>query len=215
MRKLKNKRFRFNMIEIMLAIAILAFGFASVLGLFPVAIKAVRSSQAEGLANDAANNVYVYYKGFANAIKSPGVYFYKDIFVNDSIIAWEDQDNFRTSSFGNDFLSALKAFNGPIVQGSVGFQPGMNLFQPVSLAPCFFLVLGSADFKKTEFTAQIIVWRNKVDRLATPATPAPAPPQFTYEQAVELNMEVSWPINIPYDDREKRYYQFVITNPTP
>lgn len=198
------------MIEIMLAIAILAFGFTSVLGLFPVAIKAVRSSQAEGLANDAANNIYVYYKGYASAIDSlgpPVVYFYKKIFV-DSPIFPEDASGLRT--MGSDFFENLRDSSNPI--DDLGFQPGMNLFQPHAAEPCFFLVLGSADFKEVGFTAQIIVWRNKVDRLAIPTNPNPG--KFDdYNKAVELNMEVSWPINIPYSEREKRHYQFVIINP--
>lgn len=217
MRKLKNKRLYFNMIEIVLAIAILAFGFASVLGLFPVAIKAVRTSQAEGLANNAANNVFAYYKGYASALKSSVpliAYFHNDLFNGNSIIDWTTTASSLRSSAtadGNDFLSNLQASNNPTTDADLGFQPGMNLFQPkpTDKKPCFFLVLGSSDFKKTEFTAQIILWKEQIVKLIAGAVSSD---KLTYNQAAELNVEVSWPINIPYSEREKRYYQFVIVN---
>lgn len=221
MHKSRNRRFHFNMFEIVLAIAILAFGFASVLGLFPVALRAVRNSQAEGLASNAVNNIYVYYKSYANAIKSqpPKTYFYNDLFDGTDIIRFPDAElgtevsDFRNSvkSYGNIFLSDLKNSSDPVTDSNLGFQLGMDLFQPqpTEKKPCFFLVLGSSDYKKTEFTAQIIVWKKKVVRIIAGAV---STDKLTYKQAVELNMEVTWPVNIPYTDREKRHYQFIITN---
>lgn len=223
MHKSRNRRFHFNMFEIVLAIAILAFGFASVLGLFPVGLKALRNSQAEGLVSNAVNNIYVYYKSFAHATKSPGVYFHGDLFIDASTyINWTAPDDLRDKAkdtrsilYGQNFLDELYDSVAPTnptdpKYGVLKFQPGLGLFQPEANTLVFFLILGSSDFKKTEFTAQIIVWKKKIIKIIAGAVSVD---ELTYKQAVELNMEVTWPINIPYADREKRHYQFVITNP--
>ena len=214
MHKSRNRRFHFNMFEIVLAIAILAFGFASVLGLFPVGIKAVRNSQAEGLVSNAVNNIYVYYKSYAHARNSSGVCFHEYLFEGSTFLEVGGVQSFRdiAKSDGDNFLAALNDPDlGPITEGVLGFRQGMNLFQHYSGKSIFFLTLGSPDSKKTEFTAQIIVWKKQVDKIV--ANGSSAEPPLTYKQAVELNMEVTWPINIPYSDREKRHYQLVITNP--
>lgn len=213
MRKSKIKPLYFNMIEIVLAIAILAFGFASVLGLFPVAIKAVRNSQAEGLASNAVNNIFVYYKSYASALNSSGKYFHKELFEGSTFLEVGGVQSFRdiAKSDGDTFLAALNDPTlGPITEGVLGFRQGMNLFQHYSGKSVFFLTLGSPDSKKTEFAAEIIVWKSQIDKIIAGG---PSTEKFTYAQAVELNMEVSWPIYIPYSEREKRHYQFVVTNP--
>jgi len=221
------------MIEIVLAIAILAFGFASILGLFPVALKAVRNSQVEGIAADAANDLYGYYKSYAYVPNSlvPGEFLYKDLLGytsgNGSLVDWyeeADLSNFRTNYavavgdmrngqvFYKELQTKLKDAppNSPPDLSSLGFIEVIGLFQP-SINSYFYLVKGSEDFKKIDFTAQVLVWRTQMEKVYNVGESGVT--KVGYDRAVILNVEISWPINVPYPDREKRYYQFSITNP--
>ena len=218
------------MIEIVLAIAILAFGFASILGLFPVALKAVRNSQVEGIAADAANDLYGYYKSYANVPNSlvPGEFLYKTLFDysgTGTLVDWyegEDnddelkdfRDNFAVGGDmgnGQKFYEALQTElkNATPDLSSLGFIEVIGLFQP-SINSYFYLVKGSEDLKKIDFTAQVLVWRTQMEEVYNVGESVT---KVDYDRAVILNVEISWPINVPYPDREKRYYQFSITNP--
>ena len=220
------------MIEIVLAIAILAFGFASILGLFPVALKAVRNSQVEGIAADAANDLYGYYKSYANVPNSlvPGEFLYTTLFYYSGTppyVDWyevSDLDGFRTGDaigtdkrngqiFYEELLAKLK--DDPPNLSSLGFIEVIGLFQPdtVGKKSYFYLVKGSEDFKKIDFTAQVLVWRTQMEKVYNVNVDDPEDTKVDYKRAVVLNVEISWPINVPYPDREKRYYQFSITNP--
>ena len=230
MLNLKSKICFFNMIEIVLAIAILAFGFASILGLFPVALKAVRNSQVEGIAADAANDLYGYYKSYAyvpNSLVS-GEFLYKDLLGytsgNGSLVDWyeeADLNAFRTvHSLGTDerngqvfyanLLAELKLGSPDLEKSGIGLKKVIGLFQP-SINSYFYLVKGSEDLKKIDFTAQVFVWRTKMEKVYNVGESGVT--KVGYDRAVILNVEISWPINVPYPDREKRYYQFSITNP--
>lgn len=218
------------MIEIVLAIAILAFGFASILGLFPVALKAVRNSQVEGIAADAANDLYGYYKSYANVRKpSSDEYLYTDLFDysgTGTLVDWYEETDlnaFRTNYavavgdmrngqvFYKELQTKLKDAppNSPPNLSSLGFIEVIGLFQPdkIDKKSYFYLVKGSEDLKKIDFTAQVLVWRTQMEKVYTTES------LVEYSRAVILNVEISWPINVSYPDREKRFYQFTITNP--
>ncbi len=263
------------MVEIVLAIGILAFGFASVLGMFPVAIKAVRNSQAESAAIDAVSDIHAYFSSLARvpminykaadatqkrAILADG-YVYAALFNSSGLTnpsqvqnmyesyydmnfyevggsGTGDIESFRTviknnsdSSVmynGSYFLAQLKEklasinrntddIQEELRKSNLKYVKNINLFQPANAHNSnyvyFYLVNADEEFYNINFTAQILIWTSKMDRIYQFNDNAYDPDATTYQQAVVLNFEVSWPINVPYDQREKRYYQTIITNP--
>jgi len=57
------KRFKFNMVEIALAVAVISIGLSAVLVLFPVGINATRAAMDENCCSDAAENITRYVRG--------------------------------------------------------------------------------------------------------------------------------------------------------
>ena len=65
------KRFKFNMVEIALAIAVISIGLSAVLVLFPVGINATRAAVEENCCGDAAEYITRYIRGrFLDAWKA-------------------------------------------------------------------------------------------------------------------------------------------------
>lgn len=278
MRSQKVKLY-FNMVEIVLAISILAFGFASVLGMFPVAIKAVRNSQTESVATDAVSDIHAYFCSLARvpmieydnatnprALLTDG-YIYAALFYASSDFSditsvqnlyrpyldmkfyeVDDIEDFRNKLrnpdtkkmyHGKHFLKKLKVKLGiegpdypdypddPIDRSTEDVQDelfkdsdlryikNINLFQPENNHNpnfvYFYLVNADEEFYNINFTAQILVWKSPIEKIYKYGESHS--PLTSYKDAVALNFEVSWPINVPYDQREKRYYQTIITNP--
>lgn len=254
------------MVEILLAIGVLAIGFSAVLGIFPVAIKMVRNSQTESLVADAVGDLQSYYYSMANiplidtsSTLTPkpqlnGEYWYAllfypmsadtsllpisgapsypvKFFVNDkgatSILeidtARTEAKSGSTSLHGPTFLEALKEEIGKsdytidklTSNADFGLIKSLNLFRPAlsgSLADyqTFYLIGGEDDFHRITSTAQLLVWLSPFNKFYKTND---ALVNIDYKYGVVLNIEASWPINVPYDDREKRFYQFIIANP--
>ncbi|MDD5663193.1 MAG: hypothetical protein PHT71_02910 [Victivallaceae bacterium] len=268
MRKLRNKRSHFNMVEIVLAIAILAFGFASILGLFPVAIKMVRSSQTESVVSDAAEDLNAYFRTMArvplidlSSTEKPkaqldGEFWYALLFYKHGVepsgdyvssaqegkiqgqytsyynkVMYEESDletlrdelsSAAEKTKGEKFLTSLKdkiaSYSSDNVREKLASESGFNLlpnldlFQPDPQKTNYYLVRGDEKFNKIDLSAQIILWKSKMQKIYAKNESYDSN-GLNYRYATVLNMEVSWPLSQPYPEREKRYYQFIIANP--
>lgn len=243
----KNKSF-FSMIEILLAIGILAIGFSAVLGLFPVSIKMVRGSQTETLVADAVGDLQTYYYSWANiplvdssGNQIDGEYWYARLFyflyttapnipvpspiykffVDGDIDDARDQAiSGSTNLHGPTFLENLKkevvkvGYNiDKLTVPKFGLIKNLNLFNPeltgniqTNDRQTFYLINGENEFRGISSTAQLLVWISKMNKFGTLD-------EIDYKYGVVLNIEASWPINVPYDEREKRFYEFIIANP--
>lgn len=254
------------MVEILLAIGILAIGFSAVLGLFPVSLKMVRSSQTGTLVADAVGDLQSYYYGLANiplvdtatGNQINGEYWYALLFYPASIdsgtllpiagaptydvkfftditgLPDENIDKAREQArlgtttpnlYGPSFLDKLKTETGKlgykiddlVSNDDFGLIQNLNLFRPKLSAPLadfqtFYLINGENEFKHITSTAQLLVWITGIEKFYKSTDPSVIA-NIDYKYGVVLNIEASWPINLPYDDREKRYYQFTIANP--
>lgn len=264
MRKLKNKRYHFSMVEIVLAIAILAFGFASVLGLFPVAIKTVKATQTESVVSDAVEDLNAYFRTTARVPLMDTAanqqldkeHWYALLFyersgdfdpVSQADIASKYPDYYSTTGSeylgfyeesnlvtlrnnlssdpqrGQNFLNGLKTTIASFapsdnvrekLSGEANFNLLLNLdlFQPDPQKTDYYLIRGDEKFNKIDVSAQIILWKSKMQQVYSKGDSYVSTGK-DYKYGVVLNMEVSWPIYVPYSEREKRYYQFTIANP--
>lgn len=240
------------MIEILLAIGILAIGFSAVLGLFPVSIKMVRTSQTETLVADAVGDLQSYYYSMANiplvdtttGNQIDGEYWYALLFYPMSAsppaitgsppsYSFEffqdtDIDDARTQArsgstnlYGLGFLEDLKTevsqdtYNIDNLTTDDEFKliKNLNLFNPkltgnpaTNDKQTYYLIKGENEFRSITSTAQFLIWISKMNKFGSLD-------KIDYKYGVILNIEASWPINVPYDEREKRFYEFIIANP--
>jgi|GEM_PF-6830777 hypothetical protein len=268
MRNQKVNKYFFNMVEIILAIGVLAVGFAAVLGLFPVAVKMVKSTQTESVVSSMIGDLYSYYMSSATTPlmdrtdmtkQLEGEYWYRILFAdsgptNSKVNTSAQYQNTITnrsqffpegdiekvreavrkalkdgeSNFlnGNHFLKKLKEkventiTDGDDVQDKLSADadlkmlPNLNLFCPKLPSQSvvdpkfvmFYMIKGDADFSRIDTSAQVLVWKTYMKTWEDTTA-------SNYNDGTVLNFEVSWPINLPYDEREIRYYQFLIINP--
>jgi hypothetical protein len=213
----------FNMIEIALALAIIAFGMTSILGLFPVGLNACRNAVAEGCAADSVTQFSSYLKGYAEAnlanfnamFGSTGYYpALKPTAASTSVV--------------NNFLSAI--VTGKDTGGST-FNPdpvatGWSIFYPdVAHTPAiYFAVMGpgnylsssSVKFPSWDFSGMILVWKSPLKSYV----PNPSGSAWildddvNYERGAGLNVEISWPLDVEdYNMRQKRTFYIEIVKP--
>lgn len=212
--KRQIRKHPFNMVEIALAMAIIAIGLSGILVLFPVGINASKSAIADNNLADIAEYIMGYLQAGCNAdwiklAKNPpgegasATYSFADDLptsassVGDSGITLDDDgknSNFPTPIPGNDANSA-NLFSG--ADGTFLYRQMTN--------------------DVVDFAAVVKVWRENINfyvpQINTGAETTPhlineSLPQY----AQNLCLEISWPIELPYADREKRVFRLEIFN---
>lgn len=208
------------MIEVALAMAIIAIGMTSILGLFPVGLNASRTAMAENYSVDAVEYVSGYLKNLTESNRPS----YYQVFMPTNANALPDQitmNGYRTAAglddLCKDFLKAYPDFTAPVYTYN-SILKGIYSFKDGDKTPYVYFVLqGSPDSKSYDFSAMVLVWRSPVSSAvatgdASSWTPWPAvADNYLYMSGV--NIEISWPLEKSYSEREKRFYYFVFSRP--
>ena len=215
-------RYYFNMIEVVLAMAIIAFGMTSILGLFPVGINASQNAIANNCGSDAVEQFMGYFKSYAETSMPPTTHF-TSLFGTSSITGLlREQDQLATirdaaNTESQNFLNALRlnpANPAAPYSKIAGWQMYKSNYQALHSGqnPIYFVTQGQENTFPADFTAMIIAWKQPISsnvNLGTWRTISDS----NYTQGAGLNIEISWPLEKSYADREKRYYYFEIKNP--
>ena len=172
----------FNLIEIALAIAIIAVGMSSVLVLFPAGLNAVNSAAADNSAPDAVQ----YLAGYVESCIRH---------------EWNSSGASRTSNTVTNLLTtkpdAAENWNStPITDTPIYTSSTNGLFKyeqthMVNSQPV------------VDFAAAARVWRQD-NFIAVPGQSAPVPMPGG---SVTIFIEVSYPLEKPYDERDKQIYR--------
>lgn len=210
------KRFKFNMVEIALAVAVISIGLSAVLVLFPVGINATRAAMDESSCSDAAECIARYIRG---------------CFLN----VW--YSNPTESSF-----SSLNLPSGrPDSAEPTSLSPVSSFPELSSGGGGFFKFTRSGYGGEEIFSAVIRVWRptgdlttaasttpsacplyvpdtvNGTQRLVTgtPATGIVLPNSTNFDSfAQSVLVEISWPADLPDSDRtNRRVFRVDVYNP--
>ena len=171
----------FNLIEIALAIAIIAVGMSSVLVLFPAGLNAVNSASADSCAPDAVQ----YLTGY---LESRIRYEWKTT-RNSNII--DNLPNEKPDSAESWHSSAIQA-NTPIFASSTN---GLFKYEQTHM------VDGEA---VVDFAAAARVWKTDTNHIAVPGQANPVP---MGTGSVTVFIEVSYPLEKPYEERETQIYR--------
>lgn len=205
----RYNRYYFNMIEVALAMAIIAIGISSILVLFPVGLNANKAAIAENNLADVSEYVMGFLRaGHASEWASNSTNFSSGFPTSPSNdpgdgATWTPIANtnlYRAGSNNNilKFEQITQTTSGPVADFSAVIQVWKE---------------ADEDFKKQVFCPD----------LKNPDAPpksmdsidifknAPIPVQLS-PYAKALCLEISWPAEAPYANREKRIYRFEIFN---
>lgn len=201
----------FNMIEVALAMAIIAFGMTSILGLYPVGINASRNAIAENSSIDAVEQFAGYIKSRAESSSSG----FDSLFSNATgsllTIAGLPGDasiDTATTTFLGDFKTSR----------TLNQIPGFSLYRCPANTGIYFVVQGPEGSVNCDFMGMLKVWRSPVGMnfridSTTVANPVLTNTDANYGWGGGLNIEISWPLQMPYAAREKRYYYVDVIRP--
>ncbi|WP_294435776.1 hypothetical protein [uncultured Victivallis sp.] len=222
--KRQIRKYPFNMVEIALAMAIIAIGLSGILVLFPVGINASKSAIADNNLADIAEYIMGYLQAGCNA----------DWIQN----ANAAEGTSPTFSFAEQFPvkdDEDEVLNSDQTGISLDSDGDPNGFSEVSDFPNLFYGDSHKVFYYRQMTGDVVdfaavikIWRvngidfmvPKYDSTATPPTIIQEVPSAT--DAEEINkiknyarsfyIEISWPVELPNEEREKRIFRLDIFN---
>ena len=181
------------MIEVTLAIAIVALGLVGILSLFPVGFQSIRDSVGDNYVNDAS-------QFFLSYIKLEAKHDIADIDTqwNNTMITLP----ITKPDAPNPSVDTVD----PSTSGwTVTTVP--NLYYKVGTYGLYRIYSGTNDFK-----AAVRIWRTKTNspfyKNSTWKNDSPA-----FTDACGLNIEFSWPLEKPYAQRTKRFFYYEIFKP--
>ena len=222
------------MIEVLLALTVIAIGMTSVLGLFPVGLNASRNAIAQNCSADVADQLTTYFRVMNESDDGTN---YTANFENTGYI--DSAQNTTTTnlttikSASDAFLEKYKANDVTYTSSPDAdfsrIAPGWAIFhnnQSGNTTGIYFIVQGpncteDGGDRSIDFSAMALVWKetSQIKRWnGTGLELWPKDPEFSatpYKYSGKLNIELSWPLELPYNERKKRTYQIIITNPTP
>ncbi len=216
-----NRRFRqYNLVEVILALGVVAIGVVSIMALFPIGASATRDAAMETYSSNAADEMFHMLQFMALNDGDT---------LDDSWNKWIKADtklgtskpNYTDDNTDKDKWERL----GDSTKGIDG-----NIFQAKPAQKGVFLLIShhdsSADkdaaladagdtesdntitYEKVDFRAVVLAWKEKVRE-----DPADAAKDIEFEEAAKLVIEVSWPEEMPYAARQKRYFSYEIAKP--
>ena len=218
---MKVKINHFNLIEIVLTVAVIAFGVAVVLGMLPKGLRAAKNAGIESFATDVIDQM-CNYLSYSNSVDSELDAFKANVY--------EKLDNY-------DSLNHVALLSG----ASGGFKQ-VNIYGIASRADStdndkkgvYVIVRGepiSVDIGESEavidFSGLLYVWTSDASYSYLNANHTGSETDKMHDcgkegcsfsngkidkssQTVQVNMELSYPLSLPYEDRTKRYYSFEV-----
>lgn len=207
-----KKRF-FNMIEVLLALAVSAIGITAIMGIIPLGLKANRDAMSDTFAADIANSYFAQLSLDASRASSFSYFvdtdlsffplssasdkgsisftdhygssrtidYYKNPTTPDMNDWKEDGVIKLTHKFTDDGIDfdTSKASSKHYIRAFVGKKDGDNEVLP-------------------DFAADICGWKYYPTDIAEA--------EGAQTDLIRVYLEVSWPINVPYERREKRVF---------
>jgi hypothetical protein len=183
---MRTKHF-FNMVEIMLALGVCAIGVCSIMVLFPVGATATRDAAMETYAAHTADQMLHYLK---YQLTEGGLW---SEMIGGSVTLPDlgsDPRNSADNSNLDAFSASWSSSHVPNFDNIFAHTSNNGIYQIQSIRS------GFADFRAIMF-----VWRSDISI-------APG----RQDIGVTLNVEVTWPAEIPYERREKALYCLEVFN---
>jgi hypothetical protein len=178
------KKQNFNMIEVTLAIAVIAIGMVSIMGLFPIGLSANKDAMAKSYAAEAADEFLHYLEreirnDWASYITeaSPYIPTTKPSTTDFNIVTY----NANQTVYGSGTDGVYKSIRFVDKNNNQIYNDGTDIM---------------------DFDAIILAWQEDIDILGA----------GNRNVGVKLVMEISWPAKVPYANRSKDEYVLELFN---
>ena len=201
--KFKIKQF-FNMIEVTLAIGILAMGATAVLALFPLGIDRNKSSIGENYCAEAASSLLAYVSSMAIATDG-----WNDLFGAGGDIPGESSKaTIPASSRLDNGFSFSNVVSGDVFTVS---DNGMNENNGLYGIKVETFNYDETSLVGTDFTGEALLWYETVGSIGIAGNDV----DIDSDIAVKVNLEISWPVTTQYRFRKKNNYTLDLFNYNP
>lgn len=174
----------FNLVEIILALGVIAVGMTGVLVLFPTGLNSVNSATADNSAPDAVQYLAGYLE---SSIRGD----------------WRNGVTTTVTNLPTAKPGAAETWNSPITNTPISTSATAGLFKYEQIH-----AVDGVDV--TDFSAAARVWKTDSNHIHVPGQSAPVP--MGLGGAVTIFIEVSYPLTKPYEERETQTYRFDLYN---
>lgn len=226
-----NKKY-FNMVEIVLALAVVSIAIVSLMGVLPVALRASKNSVSDNAVASISAMMKMYMDNTYQTVSS-----LNDLY-NGSNAPFNELSNFGTGNqrYEQNFLApagvlALRneeaVFSGRYPSGAA--RPSLEIYYDGSPAAadrgCFLVELYSGNNNQvTDFSALVQIWKESfngqlycyipqsfqdsvpINNRMNSATGTGS--NVTDSRVITLVMRISYPADASYENQEHRYYKF-------
>ena len=210
----------FNMIEVTLAIAIVALGLVGILSLFPVGFQSIRDSIGDNYVNDASQLFLSYIKLYAKQDTSTPptpptqaqINAQWDLVIGNIPVIKPDAPSYPSLPTVDTVDPSKTGWTTTTVP-NLYYKPPTSGPPPIPGTPGLYRIYsGMNDFK-----AAVRVWKTRtVSPIHTTdwgTTLNPISNAHDYDNSCALNIEFSWPIEKPYAQRTKRFFYYELFKP--
>lgn len=201
---MKTKRSAFNLIEITLAIAVVAIGVAAVMALFVPALNASKDSLTDTYTADVVNTFVTYVRGeLTRDWTNISNFNDKEKVATDDMLKL---DNANYWQLGNSLITGTGIYDCKDTK-SPDPKPDDSVYQTIKgeCAKSVFRIKVDPDF-----TAHMRIWYeelNDSDKNPNQFNKNGTPESLTNDKGiVRFYFELSWPATIPYAARKKSLY---------
>lgn len=183
---------RFNLVEIVIALGIVAIGVTAVMGFLPMGLNASRDAIADNYAADSGDQLLHY---LSSTIQED----------------WSQLDNFDSAP------PNVAAGSGDLSTWTV--IPGTNIYTKVYGGKTVYRILQQTDdiagvgTTVVDFDAMVRIWKTKTYAWEYNGSAWEGTEDEFYAKRALLNLEMSWPAAVNFGARRKTYYAIEINKP--
>ncbi|MCJ8330500.1 MAG: hypothetical protein MJH11_11010 [Lentisphaeria bacterium] len=192
------------MIEITLALLIVAIGFISIMGMLPIGTTTFNDAVTNNISTNSADTLLHYFEDLAQQSWS-SIY---SLPTEPTDISSSGQDlDTNLAKISIDNTTDWKQFDASDFPNLYYWQSNTSgvyrIFEQVLTDTSS---TNQARKYRTDFDGMVRIWRENVMiyDYATSST------DNNVDQRMKLNFEISWPITAPFAERKKQYYSLVI-----
>ena len=221
---MKVKINHFNLIEIVLTVAVITFGVVIILGMLPKGLRAAKNAGIESFATDVIDQI-CNYLSYSNSVESALEEF------NES--EYNDLDNYDTLDYVKLLSGDVEDFKKVNIYGLAPHESKKGVYVIVRGEELAVDKENSTTISEAvvDFSGLLYVWKSKAghsylkadhkggetDKMhdcgsskGKPVCTFSNEKQEESSRTIQVNMELSYPLSLPYEDRTKRYYSFEV-----
>ena len=212
----KGRCKRFTLVEVTMAIAVIAIGMVGVMGLFPIGFQASRDAVGDNFSSQLTQQFLQMVALQAKAYTVPEYDASGNVIADTGIDGW---GNYITGSPQagckdiNNKITGDKASTSDLqftVNKSDPFlgNPDFGIYNIDKNKGVYYLESKSGNI--VDFSAAVSIWQD--DLTYDDDGTGNADGIISNQYGRRLFVEISWPVKVPYDDRQKRYYMLDVFN---